>query len=105
MKYRKKPIVIEAAFFDGDLVGEPDGNGKVVPRTCPAWFPAVLRETHPDNTWARPGEVFSAGDKICIGTMEGTLIASPGDWIIRGVKDDIYPVKPDLFAATYESAE
>lgn len=39
-----------------------------------------------------------------IETLEGTMTARPGDWIIRGVKGEIYPCKPDIFAATYEPA-
>ena len=37
-------------------------------------------------------------------TLEGVVIAQPGDWIIRGVKGELYPCKPDIFAATYEPA-
>lgn len=39
-----------------------------------------------------------------ISTLEGTMTASNGDWIIRGVKGELYPCKPDIFAATYEPA-
>lgn len=104
-KFRKKPVVIDATYFDGKLVGQRAHDGHVIPRTCPEWFPSVMPDTHPDNKHAGPGEIFSAGDVICIGTLEGTMIANPGDWIIRGVKGEIYPCKPDIFAATYESAE
>lgn len=41
---------------------------------------------------------------IDIKTLEGTMHASPGDWIIRGVKGELYPCKPDIFEATYEPA-
>lgn len=41
-------------------------------------------------------------DQLWIGTLEGNMIASAGDWIIRGVKGELYPCKPDIFAATYE---
>jgi hypothetical protein len=40
-----------------------------------------------------------------IKTLEGTMEASPGDWIIRGLRGECYPCKPDIFAATYEPAE
>lgn len=40
---------------------------------------------------------------LTIVTLEGSMSASPGDWIIRGVKGEIYPCKPDIFAATYDS--
>jgi hypothetical protein len=39
---------------------------------------------------------------MLIHTLEGTLAASPGDWIVRGVKGEFYPVKPDIFNETYE---
>jgi len=42
---------------------------------------------------------------IAIQTLEGTLYASFGDWIIRGVQGELYPVKPDIFEATYEPVE
>jgi len=37
-----------------------------------------------------------------IDTLEGTMTAAPGDWIIRGIKGELYPCKPDIFAATYD---
>jgi hypothetical protein len=40
-----------------------------------------------------------------IKTLEGTMLAQPGDWIITGVKGERYPCKPDIFAATYEMVE
>lgn len=42
------------------------------------------------------------GEFLLIETLEGTHRANPGDWIIRGVKGEFYPCKPDIFAATYE---
>ena len=42
------------------------------------------------------------GNTIEIPTLEGTMIASPGDWIIKGVKGEFYPCKPDVFDITYE---
>ena len=38
-------------------------------------------------------------------TLEGVLVANPGDWIITGIKGERYPCKPDIFAATYEPAD
>jgi hypothetical protein len=45
------------------------------------------------------------GISLSIPTLEGTMQASENDWIIRGVKGELYPCKPDIFAATYEPAE
>ncbi|OZE90177.1 hypothetical protein CH298_13360 [Rhodococcoides fascians] len=42
---------------------------------------------------------------VMIATLEGSMRARLGDWIIRGVKGEFYPCKPDIFAATYESVE
>ena len=46
---------------------------------------------------------FRDGDLI-VATLEGPLRASPNDWIIKGVKGEFYPCKPDIFAATYDAA-
>jgi hypothetical protein len=79
--FRKKPVVIEAVEWNGNRLSE-----------VPEWLSQAIE--------AMPGQVGSVvrvGDNIHIPTLEGTMIASPGDWIIRGVKADI-------FAATYEPA-
>lgn len=80
-KFRKKPVVIEAWQWDG--VATSDQR--------PAWLRGV-RVDHNEQTMA-------------INTLEGTMIATVGDWIIKGVKGEIYPCKPDIFAATYEAVE
>ncbi len=80
MKFRKKPVVIEAVQWTGD----------------------------------NPNEVLELADfKIAIGlfetrrvveieTLEGTMRGEIGDWIIKGVKGEFYPCKPDIFEATYD---
>ena len=80
-KFRKKPVVIEAVQWRGE-------------RDCEAVF-AFLGWDHPTDE--------TAHDEIHIPTLEGTMTASPGDWIIRGVQGEYYPCKPDIFAATYEA--
>lgn len=50
-------------------------------------------------------EAERASERTEIVTLEGTMVASPGDWIITGVKGERYPCKPDIFAATYEAVE
>jgi hypothetical protein len=77
-KYRKKPVVIEAVRWTGK-------NGSEV-----ASFLRVLADWRAD------------GDDILIDTLEGTMAARPGDYIIRGVQDECYPCKPAIFEATYE---
>ena len=47
-------------------------------------------------------EAYQTDEEVYIQTLEGVMKASPGDWIIRGVKGELYPCKPDVFEATYE---
>ena len=101
MRFQKKPVVVEAAYFDGELVGMTDRTGKrVVPNTCPDWFPAVVPERD-DAAELAAGDVAWMGGALCIGTLEGNHRAAPGDWIICGIKGELYPCKPDIFEATY----
>jgi hypothetical protein len=109
MRYRKKPVEIDAALFDGRQVGAANALGKVVRGTRPRWFPAITRDVtgqglaFMDN--ARAGEVYADGDKLLIVTPEGVMTASAGDWIIRGVAGELYPCKPEIFAATYDAVD
>lgn len=78
------------------------------PETFPDWLPRPLLEqprgSNGSRRYAQPGEILRDGDFLMIGTPEGEMCASPGDWIIRGIKGEIYPCKPDIFAETYEAA-
>lgn len=90
MKYRKKPVVIEAMRYPGvevDTVG------------CLLEF----------EDWINPRAkkigrypLKYKGQSLIIPTLEGDHEAQPGDWIIQGVKGELYPCKPDIFEATYE---
>ncbi len=84
MKYRKKPVVIEAVQFTG-LLSIPS-----IVDFCP-----TFQQTSPEDS-----TVLEFG----IPTLEGTMTASVGDWIIKGMKGEFYPCKPDIFEATYEPA-
>lgn len=89
MKYRKKPVVIEAFQFDGT-------NHYKIMEWAHKGLPAIansiiIREPHPDI--------------LSIRTLEGMMQATKGDWIIKGVKCEFYPCKPDIFEATYEPVE
>lgn len=86
MKFRKKPVVIEAIQFDTQDVADW--------RNVPGW----LRDAVEDRT------VFVEDKKLKIKTLEGVMTADFKDWIICGVKGEIYPCKPDIFAATYDPA-
>lgn len=81
-KFRKKPVVIDA--YHHDLQHE-----------IPEW---LLEANKADQVG------FLSDNEVAIFTREGTMRAAIGDWIIRGVKGEIYPCKPDIFAATYEPA-
>jgi hypothetical protein len=83
-RYRKKPVVIEAVQFDGT-------NGDAVAEWCGGTFEATT--CHGDGP---PTVVF-------IHTLEGRMGASLGDFVIKGVKGEFYPCKPDIFKATYEA--
>lgn len=92
-KYRKKPVVIEAFKYDGDLKGS-DGNYYVPYWAAKAFEDGVmhfgsLKFDEP------PCELF-------IDTLEGTHRASVGDYIIQGVNGELYPCKTDIFEKTYE---
>jgi len=92
-QYRKKPVVIEAMLFkgNGDAVLNWVNEGQAAAKRLPAtWWP-VTDETNV-AWWG-----------LMIPTLEGQHIASPGDYIIRGVAGEHYPCKPDIFAATYET--
>jgi hypothetical protein len=113
-KFRKKPVVIDAVKWNGADIGLTDGKepSAVERLEMPDWLPAARVQSEydggsPENTdcSAQPGEVVRMGDYLFIGTLEGTHKANPGDWIIRGVKGEIYPCKNDVFLLTYEAAE
>lgn len=79
-KFRKKPVVIEAI---------------------------QLTETNPDeilgyNDTDRKMFIDPEDGKFKIETLEGIMVANVGDWIIRGINNEFYPCKPDIFKKTYE---
>ena len=90
-KYRKKPVVVKAFKFDGDLI-DKYGHYYVPDWAAKANLEDVL---YFDNFEGKPGELF-------IKTLEGIHHASVGDYIIKGVKGEIYPCKPDIFEMTYD---
>ncbi len=90
MRYRKKPVVIDAVQLCKGMripwwLYEAMNTSQVLA--------GGLNNITRDQPWAS------------INTLEGTMRAEAGDWIIRGVQGEIYPCKPDIFAATYELAE
>ena len=77
--FRKKPVTIEAIKYTGR-------NGNEIA--------AFMHCLHP----------FIEDTELKIGTLEGVMSAKEGDWIIRGIKGEYYPCKPDIFEMTYEPA-
>lgn len=87
MKFRKKPVIIEAIQLPpkGNIT-DAQANEVVEFLRDAAWF----------QDWNVGG--------LNIRTLEGVMHADPCDWIIKGVKGEFYPCKPDIFAMTYEPA-
>lgn len=79
--FRKKPVVIEAVQY---VPATPERELLAMLEGCVGWH--------------------MTDEGIVIPTLEGDHLARPGDWIIRGVKGELYPCKPDIFQATYEPA-
>jgi hypothetical protein len=90
-KYRKKPVVVEAVKWDGNNL---------------AYILSFTGRHHSisDWEWERVEELVAA-EGLKIFTLEGPLKASIGDYIIRGIKGECYPCKPDIFKATYEKVK
>lgn len=78
MKFRKKPVVIDAVQWTGDNLSE---------------IQSFYRK-----------DSIPIGDGIFIRTLDGTMLAGKFDWIIKGVNGEFYPCKPDIFEKTYEKA-
>lgn len=92
MKYRKRPVVIDAMRFER---GNEIRTGNPIAEWCGGRF----------TTDVKPSDHTDVAYRILIPTLEGVMEASPGDWIIRGVQGEFYPCKPDIFEATYEPVE
>lgn len=89
-KFRKKPVEIEAIRNDG------------------TWKPIIqwLQQLSGGGMVFQPGQeppiTRNDDGSLNIATLEGTMRADVGDWVIQGVKGELYPCKPDIFAATYD---
>jgi len=80
-KYRKKPVVIEAIKWDGN------------------------NYLQMDDFIGSNNNLYTKNKKLNIITLEGTMTANIGDYIIKGVEGEFYPCKPDIFHKTYEKVE
>jgi hypothetical protein len=94
-KFRKKPVEIEAVQVSWKTWNEVCAFvGDVISAKNPARSATGFSETC--------GEL-APYIEFTIPTLEGDMIAKHGDWIIKGVKGELYPCKPDIFAATYDA--
>lgn len=96
-KFKKKPVIIEAMFLDADdtpIGGGVSANDLAHARIAGWMFSNGFRQ------FAVHGDEAPYG--LAIWTLEGDMVANPGDWIIRGAQGEFYPCKPDIFSATYE---
>lgn len=87
-KYKKKPVIIEAVQWDGDqeTIRQILRDGHYTPMVCPFRFSE-------DRTILK------------IITLEGLMTVNKGDYIIKGIKGEFYPCKPDIFKASYEEVD
>lgn len=98
-KYRKKPVVIEAVQFANVFANTP-----MMEDIWPEWLRDAYAQAEgtPGGLWIEHMPDADNTGVLVIGTLEGNHTVSEGDWIIRGVKGELYPCKPDIFAIIYE---
>lgn len=124
-EYRKKPVVVEAwpvrelnqyAQHDWYALPQCIRDDYENPQGDGAWVFGALKETYscfcgaehgsnpPGSHCSKCGDRLTVSSRrgIYVPTLEGNLFADPDDMIIRGVKGEFYPCKPDIFAQTYE---
>jgi len=101
MKFRKKPLVIEAVQLRWDTWSEMYEFADM----------GKLEDGKPEECYVdAAGHALPKGSEslsmgLHIPTLEGLMLALEGDWVIRGVKGELYACKPDVFEATYERVE
>ncbi|MFA7708150.1 MAG: hypothetical protein WCX73_04320 [Candidatus Pacearchaeota archaeon] len=83
-KYRKKPVVIEAIQFTDETKDRVYSTVREIQQNV---SPSFDKHNRPI---------------LLIPTLEGEMMCSLGDWIIKGVRGELYPCKPDIFDVTYE---
>jgi hypothetical protein len=96
--YRKKPVEIQAMRWDGTAAGATPIIDWILSNDGCANYKCI----DIDQCTGHGGD---APHTIAIHTLEGMMHASVGDWVLRGVKGEFYPCKPDIFAATYDGVE
>jgi hypothetical protein len=99
MKYRKKPVVIEAFQMTKE---RRQDNAE-----WPPWLHRAYGKDYPSEgaVWPKDYPDSNGTDKLVIGTKEGVHLVSWDDFIIQGVQGELYACKPDIFEQTYELVE
>lgn len=97
--FRKRPVVIEAMHFTGSNAEHHAVYQWVEANTLGSFEP------YTDPPPASGVSIDPATGDMLIATLEGVHHARSGDWVVRGVQGEFYPVKPDIFDATYEPAD
>ena len=95
LKFRKKPVVIEAFQMTEER--------RAINGDWPNWMHKAWQLDREAPGSLYPTEEGTGDGTLSIGTLEGQHLVSWGDWIIQGVKGELYPCKPDIFDATYEA--
>lgn len=104
MRYRKKPVEVEARQVPVYIKSVSINHYLEESIALGNWCNGISFMLTADDESAYLGaEVL--GPHIEIRTLEGTMAALPGDWIIQGVQGEFYPCKPDIFEATYEPVD
>lgn len=96
LKYRKKPVVVEAFQMTPER--------RIDNRDWPSWLNEAWNLGRGECGSLYPTVEGAGGGTVSIATLEGEHLVSFGDWIIRGIKGELYPCKPDIFDATYTAA-
>lgn len=97
-KFTKRPVTIEAIQFDGSAE-----SASAICRWANSGDEAAGHDD-PTVSYTTSGGDGLARDMV-VWTLEGDMLASPGDWIIKGVKGEFYPCKPEIFELTYQDAQ
>ena len=99
MKFKKKPIIIEAFQVTNESLADKS--------KWPNWLKSAWEKSHLEDG-AFYNKCIMCGDAcvslLCVNTLEGEHIVSLSDWIIKGVLGEIYPCKNEVFELTYDPA-
>jgi len=97
MKFRKKPIVIEAFQLTHEH--------RLSNTDWPDWMHRAWLLVRGEPNSLYPTEMMTSGGTLSIMTLEGEHLVNFDDWIIQGIKGELYSCKPDIFSKTYDMVE